>query len=290
MVIQDGSGNVLAATKGDGSWTASSAGPITSDSVYNGETYDARLEQPGWATAAFKPGSDWKPAAAPGCFSPALSPRPFAPMSLQKSTPALSITPVNACPANTVGGMAAENSILKLTCAAGGKISNITFADFGTPSGRCGNFSHGSCTLPAALGIVAKLCQGQTSCAINASDTFFGQDPCYGTVKSLAVSGVGCSDDSSAKVVVDFGENLSGVTRIHVTGNAGDTVILRHAEVLQHPPYGPADGNIYVGNLRTALATDTYIMKGDPSGETYKASFTCKSLWKWKHPRRKFVA
>jgi alpha-L-rhamnosidase len=51
-----------------------------------------------------------------------------------------------------------------------------------------------------------------------------------------------------------------------VTGTAGQTVIMRHAEVLQHPPYGPADGSIYQGNLRTALATDTFTLRGDPQG------------------------
>ena len=49
----------------DGSWKAA-AGPITADSIYNGETYDARLETPGWD----RPGFDdkgWKRAeAVPG--------------------------------------------------------------------------------------------------------------------------------------------------------------------------------------------------------------------------------
>eukprot|EP01052_Picozoa_sp_SAG31_P019141 SAG31_NODE_1385_length_8573_cov_27.673118_4_plen_134_part_00 len=43
---------------------------------------------------------------------------------------------------------------------------------------------------------------------------------------------------------------------------------------LQHPPYGPRDGNIYVGNLRGAKATDTYILKGDPQGEVFEPVFT----------------
>ena len=60
---------------------------------------------------------------------------------------------------------------------------------------------------------------------------------------------------SGISQVVDFGDNLSGWVRIKVTGPAGSNITLRHAEVLQHPPYGPADGSIYVGNLRSALAT-----------------------------------
>ena len=41
-----------------------------------------------------------------------------------------------------------------------------------------------------------------------------------------------------------------------------------------HPPYGPVDGTLYYANLRGALATDTYVMRGDPAGETYEPRFT----------------
>ena len=41
------SGAELSLTSGAAGWTAG-AGPITSDSLYDGEDYDARLEQPGW--------------------------------------------------------------------------------------------------------------------------------------------------------------------------------------------------------------------------------------------------
>ena len=44
----------------DSSWQAGSS-PITQDSLYNGESYDARLEQPGWDKAGFT-AAGWKPA------------------------------------------------------------------------------------------------------------------------------------------------------------------------------------------------------------------------------------
>lgn len=44
----------------DSTWQAGRS-PITMDSLYNGEDYDARLEQPGWDKAGFT-GTDWKPA------------------------------------------------------------------------------------------------------------------------------------------------------------------------------------------------------------------------------------
>jgi alpha-L-rhamnosidase len=46
----------------DTSWRAH-PGPVVSDSVYDGETYDARLETPGWDLPGYSDAS-WKPAAA----------------------------------------------------------------------------------------------------------------------------------------------------------------------------------------------------------------------------------
>jgi alpha-L-rhamnosidase len=43
--------------------------------------------------------------------------------------------------------------------------------------------------------------------------------------------------------------------RLKVQGEAGTTVTLRHAEVLQ-------DGNLYIDNIRAAQQTDVYTLKG----------------------------
>jgi alpha-L-rhamnosidase len=60
--------------------------------------------------------------------------------------------------------------------------------------------------------------------------------------------------------VFDLGQNIAGYVRLRLPAPVpgGINVTVRHAELLMHPPYGPQDGSIYVGNLRTALATDTY--------------------------------
>ena len=42
----------------------------------------------------------------------------------------------------------------------------------------------------------------------------------------------------------DFGQNEPGWCELRITGQAGLNVQLRHAELLQHPPYGPEDGSI----------------------------------------------
>lgn len=67
--------------------------------------------------------------------------------------------------------------------------------------------------------------------------------------------------------IFDFGQNLSGVARIRAQGPAGTDVQLRFAEVLN------PDGSMYVENLRTAKATDHYILAGH-GVEEYQPHFT----------------
>ena len=68
--------------------------------------------------------------------------------------------------------------------------------------------------------------------------------------------------------VFDMGVNLVGRVRLRVQGPVGTEVTLRHAETLD------AEGALYTENLRTAKQTDTYILAGDPDGETFEPSFT----------------
>lgn len=67
--------------------------------------------------------------------------------------------------------------------------------------------------------------------------------------------------------VLDLGQNMVGSVRLRVSGRAGTTVRLRHAEVLN------PDGTLYTANLRTAAATDTYTLKGGGE-ETFEPRFT----------------
>jgi alpha-L-rhamnosidase len=61
----------------------------------------------------------------------------------------------------------------------------------------------------------------------------------------------------SGATLVDFGQNLVGWVRLRVRGHAsGDEVVVRHAEVLEH-------GELGVRPLRTAKATDSYLLAGD---------------------------
>jgi alpha-L-rhamnosidase len=77
--------------------------------------------------------------------------------------------------------------------------------------------------------------------------------------------------------IFDFLQNLPGFCKLKITGRRGLRVQLRHAEVLQHPPYGPYDGNLLPNgpyDLRSAAATDVYILKGDANGESVDFSMS----------------
>ena len=56
--------------------------------------------------------------------------------------------------------------------------------------------------------------------------------------------------------VLDMGQNLAGVARLTVRGQAGQRIIMRFAERLN------ADGTLHTANLRTARATDSYVCRG----------------------------
>lgn len=71
----------------------------------------------------------------------------------------------------------------------------------------------------------------------------------------------------SGDTVVDMGQNMVGWVRLKVQGNAGTTITLRHAEVLDK------QGNFYTENLRAAKQTVKYIMKGG-GPETYEPHFS----------------
>ncbi|MFN8354182.1 MAG: family 78 glycoside hydrolase catalytic domain [Spirosomataceae bacterium] len=67
--------------------------------------------------------------------------------------------------------------------------------------------------------------------------------------------------------VFDFGQNIVGFVRLKVEGKAGKEVTLKFGELLDEK------GLVDQANLRTAKATDTYILKGDRV-EEWEPKFT----------------
>ena len=71
----------------------------------------------------------------------------------------------------------------------------------------------------------------------------------------------------SGEQVIDFGQNLVGFVTVKISGKKGDTITIKHAEILDK------DGNFYTGNLRAAKAKDIYVLKGE-GVETFEPHFT----------------
>jgi len=66
--------------------------------------------------------------------------------------------------------------------------------------------------------------------------------------------------------VFDMGQNMVGWCQLQVTGAKGTRIRLRHAERLR------SDGMLYTDNLRSARATDTYLLRGS-GNESYHPRF-----------------
>ncbi len=67
--------------------------------------------------------------------------------------------------------------------------------------------------------------------------------------------------------IIDFGQNLVGWVMMKAKGNAGDTITISHAEVLDRY------GNFYTDNLRAAKAQSKYILRGEGE-EFFEPHFT----------------
>ncbi|MFN8531100.1 MAG: family 78 glycoside hydrolase catalytic domain [Anaerolineae bacterium] len=84
--------------------------------------------------------------------------------------------------------------------------------------------------------------------------------------RTQAIKPVSIFESPSGKTLVDFGQNIVGWVRISVQGIAGQTITLRHAEVLEK-------GELGTRPLRLAQATNRYTLKGDGI-ETWEPRFT----------------
>ncbi len=102
----------------------------------------------------------------------------------------------------------------------------------------------------------------------------------YKVLEPVSVNDVTTWSGANVKVY-DFGQNIAGIVRITVKGNSGDTITLRHAELVNGPNADgkpsvdrtDADGALWERGNRGAAQQDTYILSGESSGETFEASF-----------------
>ena len=189
----------------DASWSALNGdahrgpGPSTGGGSSAGtgfvEHIDARAEPVGWRAVGFVPGAGWTPATAkpPSADQLAnLHPRMQPPMQVVEVLNITRIWPVPTPPLPPWGpvacGVVPENNKLQLACPDGSPITTVAFASFGTPTGKCPTLTKGSCDAASSRAVVEAACLGKTACTIPASNDEFGGDPCFDTVKQLAVA------------------------------------------------------------------------------------------------------
>ena len=61
----------------------------------------------------------------------------------------------------------------------------------------------------------------------------------------------------NGEVVIDFGQNMTGVVELHIKRPKGTKITIRHGEALDE------NGNLFRTNLRSAKATDVFITSGE---------------------------
>jgi len=84
----------------------------------------------------------------------------------------------------------------------------------------------------------------------------------FDTLKPIAIT-----EPSPGTYVFDLGQNMVGWCEIRLDGDAGQSITLRHGEMLD------LEGNLYVDNLRLANQKDTFILDGSGS-RWYHPHFT----------------
>ncbi|MDQ3656528.1 MAG: family 78 glycoside hydrolase catalytic domain, partial [Chloroflexota bacterium] len=92
---------------------------------------------------------------------------------------------------------------------------------------------------------------------------------CSPPVRALdVIEPVSITEAKPGTFIVDLGQNIAGWARLTVTGEAGTRITMRFAEILN------PDGSLYVTNLRSARATDTYILRGGGTEEVFEPRFS----------------
>lgn len=206
----DGSTQTVVTAPGD-DWRATDTGPYRADDIYDGQTYDARKDLPGWTANGFD-ASAWA----------AVEEHDFA----------------TRFPGSRLVAYPGESARL-------------------TPE-----WDRRPRTVAVHTGVT-----GEATSA-------------HGKGRVVVDSGRTTVDDVTLRpgetAVFDLGQNMVGVPRYTLRGPEGAEVTFRFGEMLNDDSEGadgPA-GSVYRANLRSAKATSTYVLKGDPDGETHQDSLT----------------
>ncbi len=224
----------------DPSWQSAS-GPLVYSDMLQGEFYDARLEQTGWDTAAFK--GNWKNAV----IAPEVSNAKVFDVT-DKLRAALKNGALAIKVSNDIAGDPAFNTVktLRVEYTLDGVAKTQTVPEDQTLN------------LPGAgqTGVlqIVKATYGVNEAAGAPAFLVASVAPAVRVTQELKPQKI--TQPAPGTFLFDMGQNMVGVARLKVRGAAGTTVKLRFAEILN------PDGSAYTANLRAARATDSYVCKG----------------------------
>ena len=235
----------------DPSWQSAS-GPLVYSDMLQGEFYDARLEQTGWDTAAFR--GNWKNAAIASEVATGQIVDVTDKLRALVKDGALAIEASNEIagdPAyNTVKTLVVEytlNGVAKTRKVAENQTLNLPDA------GESGTLQ------------IVKATYGDNRQTDKPAFLVGSSAPAVRVTQELKP--IKISQPKAGHFVFDMGQNMVGVAHLRVRGAVGTQIQLRFAEMLNR------DGTLYTANLRSARATDTYICKG-AGLETFEPRFT----------------
>lgn len=243
----------------DASWKATFRGPILTADFYQGESYDARREMPGWNEPGFEE-KGWAPAV-DGQQPAGSESGTWADVTdiVRKAVKgeSLSIQASNDLFGDSAFGVV---KTLKVEYAIGGQKKTQTASEGSTLSVKA----------PAGGKIeIVKARYGSDArgAGVDPDKAILQAYPGEPVRKVLEIKPVSVKEVKPGVWVYNLGQNFSGWVRLKVRGEAGTNVVLKFAEMLN------PDGTIYTRNLRGARCTDTYILKGG-GDETWEPRFT----------------
>ena len=158
-------------------YTATTNNPDQYNITWNAAAVTAGMTNAGWVSFSTSPITIGGIPSTAGNYSGTI---------LVKNSTTGCISASSTTTTSSICATAAENGNLVLTAPAGGTISAITFASYGTPTGSCGSYATSACNAPTSTSVVTSACVGQNTCSIAVNNNTFS-DPCNGTVKKMYV-------------------------------------------------------------------------------------------------------
>ena len=231
--LADGTTQVVVS---DANWKAS-YGPIRHGDIIMGCEYDSRMEMPGWDKAGFDD-SKWKPVAASAAEEGQYDVTDIVAAAVKDGRVSLKVGN------EIMGGDPApgKGKSLRVEYRLGGKeettvvsengMLELAGADLKIIRARYGH------TTPVAQTFRVQASVAEPSQIINELPAIKVTEP-----------RPGCW-------TFDLGQNMVGWVRLKVSGAAGQRITVRHGEMIN------SDGTIYTAALRSAPATDFFILSG----------------------------